>query len=175
MVSVAPVVHVHTGPVIDYTQAWTDAKRSSSLVFGCQACSSARVVLASSPGLVFSGAYEISIGGKDNSKTALRDVVFGNVIAEVDTPGILSCGSIRYFWTAWGESVRFGTGHLIGANMVLDVVPEKRHSVKALGVTTAMGEEGHWEFTEVNGGNFHTFNISIKCIWQHLVKFTLEE
>lgn len=71
------------------------------VVLRIRACSDAQVTLSQYVGMTDYETVEINIGALQNSATYIRSSVGGTIVAQVDTPNILSCLYDRYFWIGW--------------------------------------------------------------------------
>eukprot|EP00947_MAST-08B_sp_MAST-8B-sp1_P002408 g2408.t1 len=88
-------------------------------------------------------AYEIVIGGWNNTQSAIRRSTQGANKAVATTDGINS--NWTYFWAdASGGLVRFGRGTTVGSNTVLQWQDPSPLTVRSAGVMTGWGATGDW-------------------------------
>lgn len=108
-----------------------------------------RVIIAATQKVTAIDAFEVIIGGWDNTKSAIRDSAdSADIATEVPTPDILSCTQSRWFWLSWDLRVlRFGTGQYANDNQYLQLalpfIPD------AIGMTGSA--EASWEFVNHRG------------------------
>jgi hypothetical protein len=71
------------------------------VILRIRACSDALIALSQYVGTTNYETVEINIGAQQNSATYIRSSVGGTIVAQADTPNILSCLYDRYFWIGW--------------------------------------------------------------------------
>ena len=98
--------------------------------------------------------YEIVIGGWGNSKSVIRRKPVGTSYGDdtnfASTSGILDGNEYRPFWAqALNGLVRFGTGQIVGQNVVLQwqdpypIIPD------SIGFMTGWGSSGDWNIQDL--------------------------
>ena len=89
-----------------------------SLVFRVKACKDVQVFLATRPNDV-NTTHEIRLGSNGNQQSYLKQLTKATNIT-VDTPEILNCAELRYFWILWlGRHVEVGRGPTVGEEVFL--------------------------------------------------------
>lgn len=102
-----------------------------------------------------SAAYEIIIGSAGNTKsTVLRYDGLGityETVAEEDTPGVLDCIEVRYFWVSWHNGLlELAIGSSNGRRLV-DWKDDNPHSVNALTLVSGANHASSWRYSHAQG------------------------
>jgi hypothetical protein len=106
---------------------------------------------------------EIVIGGFQNTLSLIIDAVRtpwsgGNIVAQQETPQILSCTEWRMFWISWiDDLIEIGTGWELGTAGFIRWYDASPVAIVALGVSTGYSFDGDWILT-------HTRGILFDCI-----------
>jgi Farnesoic acid 0-methyl transferase len=67
-------------------------------------------------------------------------------IAIANTPDVISCSELRWFWIGWLDGfLRVGKGQRYGANPLIELFEPMPHAVNYITVGTN-GADGNWEF-----------------------------
>ena len=93
--------------------------------------------------------YEILIGGWNNTKSVIRRKRVGSYGGEIQehasTPEIVNANEYRPFWAqVLNGLVRFGTGNIIGQNVVLQWQDSNPMIPDSIGFMTGWGSTGDW-------------------------------
>ena len=138
-----------------YNTSWVDVVGKSSMVFQVKACSDVHLALARIPGEAQVQAYEVVIGGWENSKSVIRSFPQQMPPAsEKDTPGILKCGEFVWFWVSWLDGkIRLGTGQEVGEAEVMSWTHDtgEVRSVHSVGLSTGTGHLGRFRIQYFDG------------------------
>lgn len=137
---------------------WFSQPNRKRFTFGARGCKSAKLGLSNGEGMGSAGKYDthvIILGGDKNADTSvIKDQIGEKVAYSVDTPGILSCNEMRYFWVDWETGrIQVGKGLTVGANMFMDYLSKDPHEIKS--ITPFFGESGipnpEFHFRHVEG------------------------
>ena len=104
-------MYLRTPSLYSHEQLWLTVRGRYFQTFRVRACSDVHVVLAQTRGVSDENAYEVILG-QNGHQTVIRERmgVF-KFESKVDTPGILSCRSLRSFWISWIDGyIRVGQG-----------------------------------------------------------------
>jgi Farnesoic acid 0-methyl transferase len=120
-----------------------------SVTFDVRACSNVRLQLSQ---VAFrSPQYEVVLGTDNNSKSQiLQHSGSGSatIVAEEDTPGIVSCSESRRFTLRWmANTVQVLTGSSAGRVIVDWTSGQGSFAVFAVGLATGPGSVGEWKFS----------------------------
>ncbi len=153
---IARSVFLGTRGMNDNGYMWLTEKKRTHVTFGVRSCIQAAIDL--NPEFLgnISTGYTILIG--DNNNVNTRIIKDGNRIKTAQTPGILDCNLIKYFWISWKDNyIEVGEGQVLGYKRLLwwrDNAPEnERYDVKAVSVYGAgtVFVEARWEFHNIEG------------------------
>ena len=119
---------------------------SESITFSVQASNDAHIGFMCNSCNDF---YEIVIGGWANTKSVIRRKPLGTYDAvaknSASTSGIVDGNEYRPFWAqALNGIVRFGTGHIIGQNVVIQWQDPSPIIPNNIGFMTGYGSSGDW-------------------------------
>jgi len=99
-------ITVLTPAVYDYQYLPEVAvSKKSHVTFRVRAGADAHVALSMMYGDTDRKTYELVLGGWNNSRSAVRYGGRGPVVAQVDTPNLLSAYDFRSFWITWDSDV----------------------------------------------------------------------
>lgn len=149
-------VNYHTDTVHGYNSLWISATQYVTLAV--RACSDVHLALTSTVGNITRGR-EIVIGGYSNTRSQIINGVrddgssFGGaVVAQQETPLILSCTELRMFWISWiGDLIEVGTGWELGTSGFMRWHDPAPIAIAALGVSTGYAHDGDWRLTHTRG------------------------
>jgi hypothetical protein len=128
---------------------WLTFKSSrKSVTFDVRACSNVRLQLSQ---IAFrSPQYEVVLGSDNNSKSKILKLggSEAEVLAESDTPGIVSCTESRKFTLRWmTNTVQVLTGSSAGRVIVDWTNSQGSLALFAVGLATGPGSAGEWKFS----------------------------
>merc|ERR550532_2972135 len=107
----AVTTHTHSDP--EFNQFWMSWSGYPHAMFDVQACGNALIALTPGIGNKYPLMYEIELGANSlgTIKSTIRNGTLGPVIAQADTPDILSCNERRTIWVSWfRQGVEVGIG-----------------------------------------------------------------
>ena len=145
---------LNTTTSYNYDQVWLSVLDTQSIIFKVRACSDVHIGLAKYSGIANVDMYEIVLGGWENTQSVIRKGIQGGHEAELQQEGIVSCDESRYFWASWsGGLIAVGKGSSpnVKSTELMQWRDPQPHEVNAVGVTTASGYTGTWEFTQIEG------------------------
>ncbi len=141
---------IYTYPGVPLNQAWVNTFEDKSIVFTVKACQDAEVYLAKYTG-VFDDSLLVIIGDNDNTKSTIKQSRNGNIVAQVNSNGILSCMQDRTFWISWGTSVvAVGTGVYPNENTFLSADKPSGYWTVAVALSTGDTHSGTWTLPSKN-------------------------
>jgi hypothetical protein len=71
----------------------------------------------------------------------------GPYVSVENTPNILSCNEMRYFWIRFlTDTLEVGASHMIGFNPILIYMDESARSIQSVTISTGEGQKGVWGF-----------------------------
>ena len=99
--------------------------------------------------------YQIAIGGWSNTKSVIQR---GSTKNSSSISGLLDGNEYRPFWAqALNGMVRFGTGHIIGQNVIVQWQDPSPIIPNYVGFTTGWGSSGDWIIeSNLSGIPFHS-------------------
>lgn len=98
--------------------------------------------------------YEIVIGGWGNSKSVIREANQGHNRVQASTRNILNRDQFVDFWAdAKNGHVRFGRGHVVGEEIVMQWQDPNPHTATKIGLMTGWGATGVWNVCVPAGNN----------------------
>ncbi|ELU12991.1 hypothetical protein CAPTEDRAFT_114616, partial [Capitella teleta] len=122
-------------------------------LFSASACNDIHLALAEEPGVYSANAYEIVIGGWENTQSV--DLVSDDHLpqtpdqATLETPSILDCAEVRQFWVQWDDGlITVGDGFDVGFSPLLSWQDDDAHDVNYVTLSTGWGAEGEWRIEE---------------------------
>lgn len=127
--------------------------RSTHIDFQLRACTSAKILLASTPFDANKDAYEIIIGDQSNTETVIKKNRNGNVQEKEPSANILSCVALRRFWVSWADGhVRVGRGRPFD-DQIVDWQDGSPINVKAVSLTMYgnSDDSAEWVIPEEKG------------------------
>lgn len=137
---------------IYYNDTWYALEASvTKISVRVRACHSARLSLAQTLHDQSSNAYEVVIGGYDNTLSLIRKQVGGDIEASSETPGILSCDRMREFYISWEDGIVSLSSDKDLAHSLVAWHDDNPHSVHFLSVSTGWGATGEWEIPHTYG------------------------
>jgi len=151
-------VHYHTDVVHGYKSVWISANGREHATIAVRACSDVHLALTERAGNITRGR-EIVLGGYVNSLSMIIDGIRdndssfgGDVVAEQETPQILSCTEWRMFWISWiGNLIEVGSGWELGTAGFMRWYDTSPINIGALGVSTGYSHDGDWLLTHTRG------------------------
>jgi Farnesoic acid 0-methyl transferase len=160
---------------------WLSTNGRQHATIAVRACSDVHIALTTRVGNITQGR-EIVIGGYDNSLSLIIDGVRdidssfgGSVVAEQETPQILSCTEWRMFWISWiDDLLEVGTGWELGAAGFMRWYDASPVAIAAIGVSTGYSHDGDWSLTHTRGYYGHylrgqTLDDKANCLLEQLV------
>jgi len=124
---------------------------SNYLTFKVRTCNDAHVLLASTITDITSNAYEVVLGGYDNTKSDIRQGAHGPILVQVDTPNICNCDMFLSFWVRWANHVlEIGTGS-VGSHFVLRLEDPTMHDIQAISVASWTTATAQYQFPKTQG------------------------
>jgi len=108
-----------------------------------RACYGARIRL-DGPG------YVVEIGMNDNERIAIR-LANETIVKSVESPGILSCRHLRFYWISWFSGVVEMGRDAPLENVLISWTDPAPMSVTGFSLATETGAEGEWQ-TEQHPG-----------------------
>jgi hypothetical protein len=118
--------------------------------FKVRSCNDGHILLATSLGDDAHG-YEIVLGGYDNTKSDIRRGSHGEILKQVDTPGILNCNEFLPFWVRWGDrTVLVGSGRL-DDQVILQLEDSDQPEIAAFSITSWLTSEAEYRFLQSHG------------------------
>ncbi len=98
------------------------------------------------------------IGAVENSQSYIRNGSYGEILAHVQTKGILNHQEFGNLWISWNTGlIQLGIGYKVGVDKVLEYQGDDM-PVHGLGFSTGFGSAGEWEFNTIEGQVFFHFN-----------------
>ena len=92
-------------------------------------------------------AYEVVIGGDENTRTAIRRNRQTDE-ATVETPGILDCDVMKPFWVTWLDGyIEVGNGAVYGDDVIVSWQDPEPLTVSHAAISTWQTAEGYWQFS----------------------------
>lgn len=143
------IVHTDETNALDHVVLATERK---FFLFSVRACRSVQLHLTHLPGVVNDHAYEIIIGGPDNTKSAIRKLPPDEQLHEFDTQNILSCETDRVFWTTWSDGViKVGEGDIVGAREKFNWTDVSPYTINAVALASRDNTQAVWQFAKESG------------------------
>lgn len=138
----------------DYDHLYVTTNETNSAVFLVKSCAEARILLSHEMDDMIR-AYEVIIGGRSNTHTAIAEAIPGgsNIKRSVESIDILSCEHYRPFWLRWDErTIEFGRGLDMGAHQVISWGNYGGDwDFHALAISTGASHIGQWIFPPTYG------------------------
>ena len=115
-----------------------------------KSCHSAKILLATYLASPEVHAYEVILGGNDNTVSTIAKDTRGNMTASVKTGAFLDCKASRFFWISWkGGSFEVGRGNVPGVTGFLKLLDGDPYQINA--VSFAGDVSAEWHLTEAEG------------------------
>ena len=131
-----------------YNHGWVAVHDIESMVFRVLTCADAHIALATNVG-AFDEAYEVIIGGFNNTMSSIRYNKNGQSMVNVTTKGVLSCFMPREFWISWRDgSINVGRGGEVFVNTFLSWRDLEPDEVNVMQVSSGNGNRAAWVFVE---------------------------
>ena len=138
---------ISTGDTGNYESSlFKTLKEDKAIVFTVRAKNDAHLGFFSESQEKF---YEIVIGGWSNTKSVIRRIIPFPVVDydEIATPNILNANEDRPFWAdARNGLIRFGSGHVIGNDIILSWQDNQPLNPSYVGFMTGWGSSGIWKY-----------------------------
>jgi farsoic acid methyltransferase len=115
--------------------------------FSVRACHDAQLALSALPLVTDTAAYQVIIGGWENTKSALRKNMGYQTDTEVivDTENILSCEESREFWVAWSDgTIAAGNGHFPFYHVIMQWEDTDFRAITSVGFASGHGSDADW-------------------------------
>ena len=97
-------------------------------------------------------SFEIEIGGQQNSRTVIRENVYGNIIKHKNTPNLLNCSASLPFWVAWKNgNVAMGYGADVYKSIIIEWTNPNRVNLNAISLCSTHVGGGRWAFNRASG------------------------
>ena len=145
-----------------YSSTWIGVVGKYFIQFRVRSCADVHLALSSVTGNPATLTYEIVIGGWGNSRSVIREVMQGPIVANVSTPSILDCNTMRPFWVSWGKgTIQVGRGNISDSNMspFLQWTDTNPHAIYSVGLSTGFGSTGLWEFNPSSTGKVFVYEM----------------
>ncbi|XP_048247355.1 uncharacterized protein LOC124145114 [Haliotis rufescens] len=122
------------------------APGTTSFKFKVRASNDAHLVLLQADGVTDENAYEVVIGGWNNTQSVIRKgMAQANRVTTRHTP--LFAFHSHDFWISWENGViAVGTGMEVGVGTFMSWTDPSPHAVRDIAVYTGWGSTGLWQF-----------------------------
>jgi len=139
-----------------YSRACFTVYNRNYAIFRIRTCGEANIALSQFVGITQYSTIEINIGAQQNGMTYIRSSVGGTIVAQAETPNILSCSSDRYFWIAWTNmadvsEIAVGRNTQINKATITTWVDFSPKVVTGICVATGNNHVGSWSINTLPG------------------------
>lgn len=156
-----------------YNYTWIQP-RNRHLTFKIRSCDNGHILLSNSLlDVTENAAYEIVLGGYNNTFSDIRRGAHGPIVASANTPNIMNCDEFLPFWVKWENKVLIVGSGLLGSNVIMEYNDRAMSDDLLATVTSWESAPAEFHFLESEGKNI--FDASCVIIFLILVMFMWHE
>jgi len=131
------------------------------LTFKVMSCKDAHILLSPTAQDLSTNAYEIVIGGSENTISAIRRGSLGQNVVQASTPNILNCEMLLSFWVRWqNQTLEVGSGP-VDSHVLMRLDDPDMPAISVISVTSWYSAWAEFQFLQTEGNQFILFQSKL--------------
>ena len=150
---VGDVYTVFTEANYGYNYTWL-LPMYNYITFKVKSCKDAHILLSTAFQDLSSNAYEIVLGGSENTISAIRRGSLGQNVVQESTPNIMNCDTLLPFWVRWqNKTLEVGSGP-VDSHVLMRLDDPKMPDISVASVTSWYSAPAEYQFLQTEGNQF---------------------
>ena len=131
------------------------------VTFKVMSCKDAHILLSTAVQDASITAYEIVIGGSENTISAIRRGSLGQNVVQASTPNILNCEMLLSFWVRWqNQTLEVGSGP-VDSHVLMRLDDPDMPAISVISVTSWYSAWAEFQFLQTEGNQFILFQSKL--------------
>ena len=131
------------------------------LTFKVKSCNDAHILLSNAVQDLSNNAYEIVIGGYENSLSAIRRGSLGANVVEASTPNIMNCDTFLPFWVRWqNKTLEVGSGP-VDSHVLMRLDDPEMPAISVASMTSWYSAPGEYQFLQTECNQFFLLKTNL--------------